>query len=187
MRLGVEHSMAELLEMNGAPIRGRNRADCPECTRLRSVSFNETAFCCHGIDCEFHGGIGTLRKRLGIAREWLPKPEYIRRCRQRDQAHEAAERLCHLAKTRRFELYDELRTLNRIGAGAHHAGPTEAPWGALERVYAERPRLLAELTILENCSATELVHFLISDETTRQVAISRVIGWGGVPETPKMC
>ena len=164
----VQTDIGVLLEMAGARIRGRNRADCPDCKRPRAVSFNETAFCCHGIDCHFHGGPGTLRQRLGIERQWLPKAEYARQCRERKRGSEAARRLHHAAKVRRFALYDELRTLARIEVGAHDCGPTGAAWSALALVYSERRRILAELAIFENANAAGLARFLTADDAARQ-------------------
>jgi hypothetical protein len=180
MNAAAQYGITPLLETAGARIRGRNRADCPECGRPRAVSFNESAFCCHGIDCNFRGGIGTLRERLGLRREWLPKPEYIRQCRNRERARDAAERLYAAAKARRFELYDKLQSLAQIEIGVHKAGLTNPAWNGLALVYQQRPRLLAELTILENASAPDLVRFLIADETTRQVVIDRVMLAGGM-------
>ena len=182
MNEAVEYGITSLLEMTGARIHGRNRADCPDCKRPRAVSFTDTAFYCHGIDCEFHGGIGTLRKRLGIGREWLPKAEYIRQCRERERAHDAAERLCAAARARRFVLYDELGSLNRIEAGAHRAGPCEAAWSALAMVYAGRPRILAELAVLENSRVTDLVEFLAGGAEAQARAIDSVLLRGGMTE-----
>jgi hypothetical protein len=147
----VQDGIGPLLEMSGARIRGRSRADCPECKRPRAVSFNETAFCCHGIDCGFHGGIGTLRLRLGIEREWLPRPEYIRQCRERERVHDAAERLYVAAHARQLELRETLREFGRMEQAAHEQGPDDPKaWDTLASVYTERPAIEQELDAVES-------------------------------------
>jgi hypothetical protein len=117
-------------------------------------------FHCFYAGCAFHGGMGMLRKRLGIAREWIPHDEYIRLRREREQAYDAAERLHHAAKVRRFELYDELRILARIEAGAHRARPTDAAWNALAMVYRERASIEQELDRLQSANIEQLLHIL---------------------------
>jgi hypothetical protein len=156
-----QHEIGGLLEMAGARIRGRNRADCPECKRLRAVSFTDTAFCCHGLGCEFRGGAGTLRKRLGVEREWLPKAEYIRRIRERELASKAALTLYAVVRSRRMALLEDLHMLNQREAVAHDAGPdSESAWESFELVYRERPRIESELDFLETASAAELAEKL---------------------------
>jgi len=158
--IAVQADIGALLEMAGARIRGRSRADCPQCKRPRAVSFNESAFCCHGIDCKFRGGIGTLRQRLGIERQWLPKAEYARACRERERVHDAAQRLHAAAASRRLELHDRLRILAGIEAGAHESGPPEAAWSALALVYQERTVIEAELDRLESGNAATVFECL---------------------------
>jgi hypothetical protein len=181
VNVAAQYGITSLLEMTGARIRGRNRADCPDCKRPRAVSFNETAFCCHGIDCDFHGGIGTLRKRLGICPQWLPKREHIRQCRERERVHHAAERLCAAVKARRTELLQALHTLSRIEVGALRAGPEKpSVWDALAVVYRERPGTLAELAFLENANARGLVRFLAAAPEQRQAVVEAILLQGGM-------
>jgi hypothetical protein len=99
---------------------------------------------------------------LGIYRR-LPSAEYRELCRKRERVRDATERLCAAAKSRRFELYDQLRTLARIETGAHSPGPTEAAWGALALVYRQRPVIVAELDALENCSVADLFDLLTAE------------------------
>jgi hypothetical protein len=175
-----DYGIASLLELTGARMRGHNRADCPECKRPRAVSFNETAFCCHGIDCDFRGGGDTLRQRLGLRREWLPKAEYIRWRRERERVHDAAERLCAAVKAQRTELLEALHTLNRIEVGAHRAGPEKASvWDALTIVYRNRPSILAELAFLENANARELVRLLAATPEQREAVTRAILERGG--------
>jgi hypothetical protein len=153
----VQTDIGALLEMAGARIRGRNRADCPDCKRPRAESFNETAFCCHGIDCGFHGGPGTLRKRLGIERQWLPKAEYIRHCRERERVHDAALRLYAAAHARQLELRDDLRILGRLEERAHEMGADDPnTWEILSTVYELRPAIERDLDVLESGSAKDI-------------------------------
>jgi hypothetical protein len=61
-------------------------------------------------------------------------------------------------RARRFELLEELPSLDRLEFSAHQAGADHpAAWGALALVHSVRPALLAELTILENCGAADLL------------------------------
>jgi hypothetical protein len=127
----------------------------------------------------FKGGIFTLRKRLGLRREWLPRSQYLLRQRQRDRAGEAARALYRLVQKRRLELLENLRGLGSLELKAHKASAGHpATWGALALVYRERPATLAELVILENCWAPDLVRFFAVDDKTRQEAIGRVLAAG---------
>ncbi len=182
----VQPALVELLKMSGARTRGR-RADCPDCGSKRTVSVDESkdVFFCHHAGCGFHGGIATLRRRLGIERQWLPRGEYIRLQRGRERADRLALDLYERVKARRFKLLDELHSLNRLELLAHDAGPNNPEsWGALARVYAERPGLLAELLILENSTAAALIRFLSADSEVRERAIAGVIESGGLWQCP---
>jgi hypothetical protein len=70
--------------------------------------------------------------------------------------------------------------LNRLEALAHDAGPTEASWEALALVFAERPLLLAELAILENCGAADLIRFLAGFARGREQMIDAVFSTGAL-------
>jgi hypothetical protein len=144
------------------------------------VSFTDTVFCCHGIDCNFSGGVGTLRKRLGLRREWLPPEQYRELCRKRARVHEAAKRLADAVRTRRTQLLDLLHDLNRLEALMHDAGPNKVDWDSLAVVYAGRPLVLAELTALESASATDLARFVLSDDDTQSETVATVLDRGGI-------
>jgi len=158
----METELLDLLEKTGARVHGR-RADCPSCKRRRSVSFDASrgVFCCHGIDCDFSGSLATLRQRLGIEREWLPRGEYIRQRRKRERGREAARRLYAVVQGRRLELLDELHHLGSLELKVHRAGPDHpATWDGLALVYRERSRVESELDFLETATARELVFHL---------------------------
>jgi hypothetical protein len=174
-------ALDDLLTRAGARIRGR-RADCPRCKRLRTVSFDESrgVYHCHGAGCDFSGGAAKLARELGLARQ-LSGEEYRELRQNQERAGRAARALYERTKTRRLELMDELRGLGRLEAVAHEAGLDHpATWDALEMVYRDRPALLAELAILENCGAADLLRFLSADIATRERVIASVIERGGL-------
>jgi hypothetical protein len=180
MGTAIEPGFLELLEQVGAvpPRHGRGKWRCPECGRPDlSVNLEKQVFHCFHAGCSFSGGMGTLRQRLGIERQRLPKAEYIRQCRECERVHDAALRLYAAAKLRRFELYDQLRVLGRIEVGAHDCGPTEAAWSALALVYSEPPRILAELAILENANAAGLARFLTADDAAHGRRLRSPLMW----------
>jgi hypothetical protein len=148
----AQYDTGRLLEMAGARIRGRNRADCPRCKRFRVISFTAQTFFCHGIDCGWKGNAVTLAKDLGISFD-RPSSEEMR---QIARAHKAASILYERAKARRFELLDHLHNLNRLELAAHDLGPTDAAWDALETVYRERPRVEQQLDVLESGNPKEI-------------------------------
>ncbi len=175
-------ALADLLARTGARIRGRGRADCPKCKRQRSVSFEESrgVYHCHGQGCDFSGGAVKLARELGLARQ-LSGAEY----RELRQNHELADRAARVlykrVRARRFELLQELRELGRLELEAHEAGLGHAAtWDTLALVYPERPALLAELTILEERSAADLIRFLTADAATRVQIVSEVVFAGGL-------
>ena len=89
-----------------------------------------------------------------MRRSWLPREQYIRLRHQQKQAKEAAEKLYRLVRQRTIQLTAELRTLGRAELIAHNTGPEDATaWEALSRIYAQRPRIEAELTALEQNNA----------------------------------
>lgn len=173
-------ALTDLLTRAGARICGR-RADCPKCKRQRTVSFDESrgVYHCHGAGCNFSGGAAKLAREQGLTTR-LTANEYREVCQNRQRADRAARVLYERVKARRFELQEELHALNRIEAGAHDAGPTDAVWDALARVYAERPALLVELATLENGGAADLVRFLSADPATRGRVVASVTERGGL-------
>jgi hypothetical protein len=173
-----------LLKMSGARIRGSRRADCPECKRFRSVSFNDRAFCCHGLDCQFKGVSRTLSRRLGIQREWLPRHEYIRQRLDRERAEHAAATLYAAVRARWLMLIDRLHELNKLELRAHADGATQGKtWDALGVVYSERPMVLAELAILENSGASHLIQLLGAGGKAQARTIARVVERGFVSDS----
>ena len=106
-------SVALLLELNGAKLRGRNRADCPDCGGCRTVAYEELkgVFYCHHAGCTFRGGKGTLRRRLGLHREWLPREEFLQRERDRTRASTIAGKLYAAWKKQWSGQLDLLRAL----------------------------------------------------------------------------
>jgi len=173
----IEYDLAALLEMTGARPRG-NRHDCPKCGGLRTVTHSAEAFFCH--KCQWKGNTVSLAKELGLYQRLSPA-EYREFRQNQEQADRAARVLYERVKARRFELMEELRGLGRLEVRAHEAGLDHpATWGALELVYCDRPALLAELAILEECGAADLLRFLSADNATRERVIARVIERGGL-------
>jgi hypothetical protein len=78
-------------------------------------------------------------------------------------------------------LLSTLHELGRLETMVHNAGADHpATWGALALVYRDRPPILAELTILENCMAADLVRFFAASEAERSGQIGHVLLIGGV-------
>jgi hypothetical protein len=74
-----------------------------------------------------------------------------------------------------------LHALNRLEQRAHSAGPdTENAWNALSSVYTKSTLILAELAILENGGAADLIRFLAAHAQTRAERIAGVIECGGL-------
>lgn len=142
----IQPDIAELLEQAGARPRG-NRHDCPKCGGSRTITHTDETFFCHR--CQWKGNTVTLAKELGIYQR-LPSAEYRRLRQKRERAHEAALKLYSLAHNHQLELREELRSLGRLEILAHDAGPTEEAWNVLATVYAERPKIEAELDVLES-------------------------------------
>ncbi|HEY6272470.1 MAG TPA: hypothetical protein VIX19_10815 [Terriglobales bacterium] len=151
--------LLSLLEQAGARVRGR-RADCPSCKRRRAVSINpeEGVYCCHGLDCDFRGNSNLLARQLGISREWLPRREFLRRLRLERRADAMARYLYSRLQSRRFELLDEFRALDRLRHRAIAAGEGHgAFWDALAFIYQRQSVIEAELDALESASARQLI------------------------------
>ena len=122
----------------------------------------------------------TLAKELGVYRR-LPSAEYRELCQNRERADRVARELYERIKARRFELLNDLETLNRLELRAHEAGPEHAAtWHALALVYRARPGVLAELVVLENSRAADLVPFLSAGPEERRRATDGAILRGGL-------
>jgi hypothetical protein len=185
MAASQELALTELLSRAGARIRGRGRADCPRCKRHRTVSFDESksVYYCHGAACDFSGSYATLARELGLARR-LTAAEYRELRENRERADRGARDLYERVRARRFELLECVRRLGQLELSAHQAGADHpATWGALALVYRERPALLAELAILENSCAADLIRFLSASPKQRAEAIDEVLMRGGLYES----
>jgi hypothetical protein len=185
MASAIQPVIWTLLAQVGSCPPGPHRASCPDCGGRRTVNVDEAkgVFYCHRAGCGFQGGIGTLRKRLGIGRELLPRAEYVRQQQTPERVHSAAEQLAASVHDRRKELLYALHELNRLEALAHKAGPGHpATWGALTLVYGQRPEILVELVILEDARAADLVRFLRADSQARQQAVDSVLCAGGLSD-----
>lgn len=87
----TQFDIVALLEQAGAirPPHGREKWTCPSCQHpALSVNPDKAVFRCFYVGCEFHGGLGTLRSRLGLGREWLPRDEYFRLRGEHQKEHE---------------------------------------------------------------------------------------------------
>jgi len=179
---GVEYDMADLLARYGGRLRGRNRADCPRCGGKRTISYAAEVFNCHHAGCGFRGNAFTLARELGLARRLTPA-EYRELRQNRDRADRAARVLYERVKARRFELLDFLRTLDDEEATAHRLGPDNPEtWEPLSAAYAERPAILAQLTILENAGAADLLRFLAAHPEAQARVIEGVLRRGGLTD-----
>jgi hypothetical protein len=176
----IEYTMAELLEMAGAKIYRGNRADCPKCHHRRTIAYTSEVFFCHEISCGWKGNTVTLAKELGLLQRMAPA-EYQRQHRERVQALEMAARHYEQLHARQLEVLSNLRMLGRIEVTAHDAGANDPQtWGILNLVCTERPGMLVELLILENCGARDALSFLAADSQTRAKRIAEVIERGGL-------
>lgn len=178
----AESSVPELLERAGATLRSRNRADCPRCKRQRAVSFDESrgVYHCHGAGCDFSGGAGKLARAQGLTPR-LTAAEYHELCQKREIADRAARMLYERVQTRRFELLESLHALGHLEATAHRLGPDNPEtWDALSTVHAGRPAILAELTILENAGAADLLRFFSAIPEAQERVIEGVLMRGGL-------
>jgi len=180
----AQHGLIDLLQRAGARIRG-NRADCPRCKRQRAVSLDESRgiYHCHGAACDFSGGTVKLAREQGLAAR-LTGAEYRELLQQRGRADRAARSLYERVRVRRFELLGYLRALGDLDSTAHRLGPDNPEtWNALSAVYAERPAVLAELTILENADAADLLRFLSAEPEVREQVIDGVLMRVGLTDT----
>ena len=109
-----------------------------------------------------------LAREQGLAKRLAPAA--YRELRQNhERADLAARALYKHIRTRRFELLQELRGLGRLEVEAHTAGANHpATWDALALVYRERPALLAEFVIPENCGVAELNRLFSAGPELRQ-------------------
>ncbi|HEV2424111.1 MAG TPA: hypothetical protein VGZ29_04705 [Terriglobia bacterium] len=77
-------------------------------------------------------------------------------------------------------MLDSLRELDELATLAPDAAPTEVVWARLSSTYRQRSTVLAELAILENWSARDMVSFLLGTQQGRKEAIDDVLSAGGL-------
>ncbi|HXH51353.1 MAG TPA: hypothetical protein VNM47_18600 [Terriglobia bacterium] len=171
----TQYDVPILLQMAGAKPRG-NRHDCPKCGTRRTVTNTADCFFCH--HCQWKGNGVTLAKELGVYRR-LPGAEYRELSRRRERARIAAERLHGAIQAQRNGLLDRLRDLNQLEIACHRTGPTEAGWEGVQMVDSRRPGILAELTVLENATAADLIKFFLASSKARRETIERVLASRG--------
>jgi hypothetical protein len=172
----TQHDLPALLEQSGARARG-NRHDCPKCGGRRTVTHTAECFYCHR--CQWCGNVITLAKELGVYKR-LTSAQSRELRHNRERADRAARHLYERVKARRFELLDRLHVLGGLESKAQGLGPDNPQtWNALSEVYAERPVILAELTIFENAPVAELLE-LLSAGAARGRMIDRVLSRGGL-------
>ena len=177
MSTTTQHEITDLLERAGAAARG-SRHDCPKCGGRRTVTNSSEAFYCHR--CQWKGNIITLARDVGL--ETQLTPEEYRLLRQRmEHAKQAAEALRARVQPRRFELYDELRTLAQIEKGAHTAGADRPEvWDSLDLVYKRRSLIVAELTFLEAAIGPRVERFLDATPEHQRVVCEAILENGGI-------
>jgi len=173
-----------LLERAGAkPARYGKRWDCPSCGKSGriSVDFRRGLFHCWHVGCDFHGNALKLARHLGLVRK-LSSREARRLQSERRHAHLAAEIAYQRIKARRLELYEAHQSLGRIRDGAAEAlrrrPSDETAWSALAFVYAELPKVRAELLLLESAGIGERLAFLEASQGERRRALDRIICQG---------
>jgi ribosomal protein L37AE/L43A len=171
----AQYDIPALLEMAGAKPRG-NRHDCPKCGARRTVTNTADCFFCH--HCQWKGNNITLEKELGVHKR-LSRAEYQELRRKLERTRDAAARLYGAIQARRNGLLDRLHSLNQLEGASHKIGPTEAAWQGLGLTYADRPKVLSELVILENATAADLIRFFLDGSGARREAIGCVLEWGG--------
>lgn len=183
----VQDNFLQLLHQAKAvpPARGRGKWRCPECGhQTLSVNEQKQLFNCFHAGCDFHGGMGALRRRLGLHREWLPRQEFLRKKRERMRADRTAGQLYATWKEHWSVQTDILRTLYDLEDSAHRLGPDDPrTWPALGIVYESRPKAHAVLLILEDSPIPRLVQFLRSEPKARKADIEHVIVNGGIHDS----
>jgi len=168
----AQGELCSWLEMAGARPAGHRRYSCPACGGLRTVAVNgeRGVFYCHHSGCAFRGSIRTLRERLGLGRQWLPRAELIRRQR----AHDAARRLAAGVHTLRMELLSTLRELGQLEIRAHSVGLAHrGTWDALAFFCRQQADVLEELEILESGGAGEVLRLVLAGRHEQATVVSK--------------
>jgi hypothetical protein len=180
----AQYDLARLLEQAGArpPRYGRGKWACPKHrgSPSLSVDLEQGLFNCHHARCNFKGNSSGLARELGFVRR-MSRAEYRRARENVEQADRASRTLFEHLQERRFDLLERLRAFGRSEIDAHRAGADHpTTWDGLARVYSERPRILTELTALENCRAADLVRLLTAGPEQRARMMDAVLIAGGV-------
>lgn len=183
-----QFGFSQLVQQVGAiPLRsGRGKWGCPSCGGKACLSVNaeKQVFNCFLAGCDLHGGIGTLMRSLGLRSERISRAEYTRLYHERKRANEAAEELYERVKARQTELLDFLHRLSRAEVASYECGlEGNGVWNQLRCVYQGRPKILAELAVLEHAGAADVVRLFAADFQTRQHVFDRVLARGGLQDT----
>jgi len=174
--IAAPYEIEDLLEQTGARARG-NRHDCSKCGGLRTITHTEECFYCHR--CQWKGNAVTLAKELGICQR-IPKAEYIRQRKAREQAGNAAGAFLSRCRSERLTVYGILRELARLETAAHEAGPDHpAAWGALALIYRQRPILTAKVILLSEGSIADRRRWLEADTEGRERIAGEILISGG--------
>lgn len=178
----VSLAMPQLLERVGCTLRGRNRADCPWCGGRRTISFTDQVYFCHR--CGAKGNAFTLARELGLARRLsLVEARALRL--ERERAEAAATAFLVRVRGARFgldALHIELLNLRDEASERLKANhDDEAAWETLGYIYAELPRVRAELALLSEGRFEDRQAWLQADADTRFEMTNKILLAGGVP------
>jgi hypothetical protein len=179
-------SVAELLERQGAkpPRYGRGKWRCPkhDGTPSLKVDVDGGWFKCWHGGCDWKGNTFTLEREMGLGRPWIPASEYRKTIRDK----RCAEGLAALVRARRLDLLDEQRALNelefQINVAALKRDDDPVFWDALSFLHRRRPRVLAEISLVEDAPTALLVRYLHGTARERDEAVDAVLERGGVAD-----
>lgn len=180
------YTLQELLGRTGAqPGRYAKKWNCPRCGRPGhlSVQLAKGFFKCWTPGCDFQGNAGTLGRQLGLLQK-LP-PHEAKELRARRENGKAWGRTAYEAvRARRFELYEEHRSLLRIVAGASGRLKEnicdEVAWAGIAFAYRQLDAARAELLLLEAGPVAEIAAFMGLANDERQSRIMAIIRGGGL-------
>ncbi len=177
MSTRTQYDISTLLEMAGARPRG-NRHDCPKCGGLRTVTHTAECFYCH--KCGSKGNSVTLAKELGVYQR-IPKADYIRQQKAREQAERAARQFVAACGEARRRAAEALRELGRLELMAHECRPEHPQtWDALALVYQQQPRLAVEYALLCHGAIAERRRWLEADAEGRARMAEQILLTGEI-------
>ncbi|HLI31101.1 MAG TPA: hypothetical protein VKV79_08400, partial [Terriglobia bacterium] len=164
----------------GARPRG-NRHDCPKCGGLRTVTHAEECFYCH--KCQWKGNVVTLAKELGVYRR-IPKAEYIRQQRERQQAETLARQFLAACRDHRLAFNALCCIMQQARDEAHEklkANPDdETGWDVLAWVAENEREVLATCQLLSEGSIPARRRWLEADSQERERIAEEILLAGGV-------